>query len=140
MKLSADFSVTEENFPKESSWIGSLLQPLSNALSQLLLALRGNLSIGDNLIGVVSSYKLTTSATYTSGTFTPIRVYWTPGNQNLPKTVFVGQVVVPSTQAAPLTAITATNWFYDIGSQAVVINYVAGLANSSTYTITFECK
>lgn len=140
MKIGATFSVTEENFPEESSWIGNLLSPLTNTLGQMLLALQSNLSIGDNLIGVVSSYTFTTGAAYTGGTFTPIRIYWTPGNANLPRTVLVGQVTVPSTQATPLTAIAAHNWTYDYTSQSVIINYVAGLANSSTYTITFEVK
>jgi len=140
MKISANFSVTEESFPQESSWIGSLLSPLSTIISQFLLALQGNLTIGDNLIGVVSSYTFSTGSAYNTGTFTPIRIYWTPGNQNLPQSVIVGKVVVPSTQSMPLTAITAHNWTYDVGSQAILINYVAGLANSGTYTLTFECK
>ena len=140
MKISANFSVTEESFPTQSSWIGNLLSPLSSILSQLLIALQGNLTIGDNLIGVVSSKQFTTGAAYTTGTFTPIRIYWAPGNQNLPQTVLVGRVFVPSSQAAPLNAIAAHNWVYEPQSQSIVINYVAGLANNSTYTITFECK
>ena len=140
MKIGATFSVTEENFPEESSWISNLLSPLNSVFSQVLLALQGNLTIGDNLIGVVATYTFTTSSTYSTGSFTPIRVYWTPGNQNLPQTVIVGRVAVPSTQAAPLTAVAAHNWVYDYTSQSITINYVAGLANSSTYTVTLECK
>lgn len=140
MKIGSTFNVTEESFPQQSSWIVNLLSPLNSVLGQILLALGNNLTIGDNLIGVVASYSITTGAAYTGGTFTPIRVFWTPGNQNLPATVLVGKVVVPSTQAAPLTAIAAHNWTYDYTSQSIVISYVAGLANSSAYTITFECK
>lgn len=140
MKISQNFSVTEESFPKQSDWISNLLSPLSSVLNQMLLALQGNLSIGDNLIGVVTSKTITTDASYSTGTFTPIRIYWTPGSQNLPQTVLVGKVSVPSTQSMPLAAMTAQNWVYDFSSQAIVINYVSGLANSSTYTITFEAK
>jgi len=139
MKISQNFSITEESFPQQSNWIGNLLSPLSSVINQMLLALQGNLSVGDNVIGVVDTKTITTDPSYSTGKFTPIRIYWTPGSFNLPRSVVVGHVSIPSNQAKTYTAISAHDWTYDYASQAILINYVGGLANSSTYTITFQC-
>jgi hypothetical protein len=139
MKISQNFSVTEENFPQQSDWIGPLLSELSEVFTEVILGLQGNLSVGDNLIGVVTTQNVITGPSYATGIFTPVRIYWTPGSFNPPKSVVVGHVITPSNQAKTFTAITAQDWTYDYGSQAIVINYVAGLAASSNYTITFQC-
>jgi len=137
MKLDTSFTLTEENFPQQASWIGNLLGPLSNRINSILQALSGNLSIGDNVIGIVQQVSFTTSATYNTGTFTAIRLNWIPGNRKLPQTVLVGKVIATT---VPTTAVTAHNWTYDAQSSAIIVNYVSGLANSTTYTITLECK
>jgi hypothetical protein len=139
MKISQNFSITEESFPAQSGWIGNLLSPLSSVVNQLLLALQGNLSVGDNITGVVDTKTITTDPSYSTGKFTPIRIYWTPGGLNQPTCVVIGRVTTPSNQAKTYTAISAHDWAYDYASQAIVVNYVGGLANSSTYTITFQC-
>lgn len=139
MKISQNFSVTEENFPDQSTWIGRLLAPLSAVLENMLLALTGNLSIGDNVIGTVQTFTVNTDPNYATGKFTPLRILWGPGSFNPPKAVLVGRVVTPSNQPKTYTAITAQDWSYDFGSNSILINYVSGLTASSTYTITFQC-
>ena len=137
MKISSFFSILRENLPDAPEWVESLLSPLNSSFSQIQSALSGNLTIGDNVVGQLSNIQVRTSSTYISlKTFTPVRIPWAPGNKAAPKFINIGNCIVPSNQVAQTTGLSVPTWTFDFASSSIVIPYIAGLADNSTYSIT----
>lgn len=137
MKLSSFFSILRENLPEAPDWVDALLGPLNSSFNQIQLALSGNLTIGDNLVGQLSSSTVKTGNTYISAkTFTPIRIPWVPGNKASPKFINIGNCVVPSNQAPQTKGLSIPSWTFDFASSSIVIPYIDGLTDNSTYFIT----
>jgi len=135
MKLSNFFNLQKENLPGAADWIGVLLDPLNSILYSMYTAITGNLSIGDNVIGKVTDISIQTASTYSTGTFTPIRVSWDTAKYQ-PRVILVGKVTKPSNLPAQTVTVSVPSWTYDYSSQSISIPYIAGLSDSSTYQIT----
>ena len=137
MKLNSWFSIFRENLPESPAWVEYLLSPLNSVIQNIYLALQGNLSIGDNLIGQSSTVQVQTGSTYiSSGTFSPVVVPWNAGAKASPSVVLVGRVVKPSNLPAQVLTVSVPSWTYNFSSQSITIPYIAGLADSSSYQIT----
>jgi hypothetical protein len=135
MKLGSNWSVTEGLFDKSDSWVPILINPLNQSFTDIYNALNSNLTIGDNIVGTKQVVKFKTSATYTSGSFTNISFIWPGSVKNPPFEIRVGKVEVPSFQSVILTSVTVNRWIFNAASSTISIQYITGLANSSTYTI-----
>lgn len=121
--------------------VSNNIQSLVSVLREVHTALRNNLTLGDNVIGAFPQINVATAATYTGGTFQPIVLPWAYADKKSPQSVIVAQVINPSNQQDRLlSSVTCQNWTYDSVKQVINISYIAGLNNSSKYTITFEVK
>ena len=140
MKLNTHWALTADSFPINDQWVPTLLNPLSNSFTDVYLALNGNLTIGDNIVGTRKTITFTTSPTYTAGKFTSFTFPWPAGLRNPPYEIRVGKVSVPSPQSQPLTAITINNWVFNAASSSITVLYVTGLANSTTYTLNIVAQ
>ena len=137
MRLNSFFNIQKENLPGADDWVDILLGPLNSILYNLWIAVSGNLSIGDNVIGQVTQIQFSTGNTYISnGTFSPIRIPWEPAKKANPRAIMVGKVEKPSNQPPQTATVQVPTWSYDFQSQSISIAYVAGLADNSNYTIT----
>lgn len=136
MKLTNFFNVNRENLPGSDDWVEYLLGPLNSSLYGIWQALNQNLTIGDNLIGQTTVLNVSTSSTYSSGQFTPVRVPWNFAGKQRPVHVLVTNVTQPSSQPNILNTVSIPSWTYEFSSGSIQIPYIAGLADSRSYQLT----
>jgi hypothetical protein len=124
------------NVDQPPAWLDDVFDPLNTFCEQTVNLLDKNLIIGDNVQGMKYTYTFNTLPTYTTGGFSPIIFNYTSNSQ--PSCAVVGKVV-KSTGIPMLTAVTVSDWTVNLNKSPyqIVINYVTGLENSATYTITF---
>lgn len=138
MKLTKPFNVQQTltlfTGNTAASWgaVVAVLQNMYTALSQ-------NLTLGDNIVGQYSNVSLTTASTYLNGTFNPITIPWKFASKQPPKSVLIAQITVPSSGYQLLSA-QSVQWTYNDSNGTISIAYVAGLSNSSTYSLVLEIK
>jgi hypothetical protein len=137
MKISQNFNIQRETLLEAPNWIDRLLGPLNLTIQQILQALQTNLTFEDNVVGQIRQFKVTTGPNYVANKeFTTIIVPWLFANKKRPQAVLVGQIVQPSNQLPTYQAVIAAGWLYD-GTGAIRIPFLTGLADNSTYDITF---
>lgn len=122
--------------PDAPSWVPGMYQTLNTFAEQTINAFKQNLTIGTNIQGGILQTTFTTDAAYSTGTFIPIKLNYSGGN--VPNVLIVGKIT-ESTGSLILTPVTVTSWFANINTlpTQLNINYIAGLVNSKTYTVTF---
>lgn len=120
-----------EDFPKQTEWIGRLLEPLNSFFERVTSALNKSLTITDNFLGAIKTVEL-------NGTW-PVKVAWELPQR--PVTVLVGQIVRSDNTAFTLTDAVQVQWTFNQNGQ-LQINGVTGVTPSSgtKYTVTLECK
>ena len=126
--------LTLSDAPNAQPWVGNMFNNINLFAEQNINAL-GSLSIGQNVQGQISTTKFTTPATYTAGDFTQMNLNYKGGN--IPSVLFIGKINnLNGTRI--LTPVTVTDWIANINVSPpqLKINYIAGLANSTTYQIT----
>lgn len=116
-----------------------VFQSISVVFREMNQAVNGNLTLGDNIIGLFQEQTIHTAATYSTGAFNPLIIPWS-FTQKSPQSVIVAQVQQGSNQTRLLTPVTCVEWSFDPIKRTINIPYVTGLANSRKYTITFEAK
>lgn len=126
--LREDFAEIEED------WIEKLIYPINQFNEQVTSALNQSLTLTDNVQGAFRSAIFTTASNYNTGTFTPIKLSW--GFRTSPNAVLLGRVYLPDSPTTVITAATSVDW--NVTSQGLInIRYIAGLANSTKYSVTF---
>lgn len=123
--------LSREDFQDAPNWIDRLLLPLNQFMESTTNIFSKNISLGDNIQARSFTLNLTTSATYTTGTFEPVKFSW--GGSSLP--TFVQVTSITKDDGTPfLGSVGTPAWRYVDG---VVISYVPGLADSTKYSVTF---
>lgn len=95
-----------------------------------------NLTIGENVQGAFFSTTFTTDTNYNTGTFRPISFAYNGGGQ--PQALLLAYI--GRTNGAVITNATSINgWSLNINTKPYVItcNWIAGLAPSTQYKVTF---
>lgn len=123
---------TASDVPTAPNWISYIFNPLNVFCEQVVQALTKNLVIGENVQGMKYSVTFTTDANYLTGSFLPIKFQYTGGGQ--PNCLLIGQCVGLTTT----TQIPYASWSLNQNTNpyTININYIAGLAASTKYTVT----
>lgn len=132
MKAPVPFRFLVEDFQDAPLWMGRLFTPLNRFGEQTIACLDGGISLSENLSTRSFSTNITTSATYTSGTFDPVTFSW-PFNE-LPHLMMVTQIF-KADNTLFLGSVGIPQWYYSSGSINII--YIPGLANSIKYVIKF---
>lgn len=127
---------TISDFPTAPEWLSTLFNPLNIYCEQSINALNQNLTIGPNVQGLKHSATFTTSATYATGTFSPITFTYNGTGQ--PNCLMIGNIK-RSDGVLILDPISITDWSLNINVSPFLfsVNYIAGLAPSTKYSVTF---
>lgn len=120
-----------EDFPKQTEWIGRLLEPLNAFFERATSALNKNLTITDNFLGAIKTVEV-------NGTW-PVKVAWELPQR--PISVLVGQIVRSDNTSFTLTDAVQVQWSFNQNGQ-LQIDGVTGVTPSSStkYKLTLECK
>lgn len=136
--LAEDFPQTVQvnNNECSTSWFQRPQYILNNFMYYIYNLLNGGLTFGNNIAAQIEVLSVTTGSTYNTGVFTPIK---------FTKTLTAkaqGLIIVQITNETNAnytvitTAVGALDW-QDLGNGSIQINFISGLANSSTYNVTF---
>lgn len=112
-------------------WIDNLLSPLNSFIESCYTNLNRNISFVDNVNCKIFEYTFTTKATYTTGGWDNINVSVKLNNK-------INGVMLLSVNNQTDTAalsLTAKSVEWDEQPNTCRIKYIAGLANSTKYTI-----
>lgn len=122
-----------EDFIDQSPWIDRLFAPLNLFNEQVAQMFNKQLEIGTNVVGKQYSVSFTTSATYTaSKTFVPIKLVW--DQPAVPGIMLVGYAKNKASNSGPMTNAVTCAWSYPtVGT--LQVDYIAGLADSTTYVV-----
>lgn len=125
---------TLQDIPNAPNWIEQILTPLNLFCETTVSALNQNISIGQNVQGMKYSVSFTTPADYVTGGFNPITFNYIGGGQ--PNCLLIGSI---SNSSPILTSVSVTDWNLNINVSPfrVQVNYIAGLAASTKYNVTF---
>lgn len=132
-KLPTIKQVTREDLRDAPDWIEKLLTPLNQFMGSVYQALNGDLSIGANVRGSVRELRVTTSATYDTGDFPEVE--FASGLNVKATSCQVAQISVFTDPEAVITGGVFAHWAERSGR--IVIKYIAGLENSTKYTVRF---
>lgn len=135
--LSSIKRILAESFP-ELKWMPQLLAPLNQFIEEINRALNNELTVGQNMNGVVKDVVV-------DGTY-PVRFKWSRASR--PRVAWIGAVfpvsgsavvthVYDDTGAVERTAAVSLDWEFD-GAGFFKINGIHGLAASASdkYTVT----
>ena len=124
--------LSSRDTPTAPNWMEIVYSKLNLVLEGTITSL-GNLTIGENVQGMKYTTTFTTLSDYTSGGFIPILFNYTGVGQ--PSCLVIGRVV----GVTPLNPISINSWALNTARlpSQVSVNYIAGLSNSTKYTITF---
>lgn len=124
------------DIPNAPNWMQIILTPLNIFCEQVVATLNKNLVIGENVQGQKYSTSFTTPAGYATGDFQRLSFNYTGGGQ--PTCITLGSITRDDGTLI-LSPVTVTSWSMNINTipSQVQINYIAGLAASTKYNITF---
>lgn len=115
---------------------GEQMSDISDYLNSFLRSTSICLTKGINEENLDVQYKeltFTTDAAYTSGTWTIIRIPWE--TKTKPKSVIIAQI---NQTDDTIEAATSVTWMHD--GNEVLINFIAGLANSKIYNLRLRIE
>lgn len=128
-----------DNIP---SWATNFFKQYNDCGIAQSAALAGGLVLGQNIAGMRSPATgyttVQTGSKYSSGQFTPISFRWLAGQYKNPDIVQIGYSQAQNgTIGSVPVGIPVGGWSYSATTGAITINYITGLANSTTYYFTF---
>ena len=115
-----------EDYPTESSWIGTLLYQLNLLLNTIYTNLNNGITIQNNMLGMIKTLPIT-------GLSPTTQFNWTFSTS--PIGVFVSQCLQSDGTPAVITSAVTCAWSYSAG--IISINNVTGLNSAHTYNCTF---
>lgn len=134
-RLPTQRRILREDVKEAPSWIESLLSPLNSFMDSVYRALSQNITFGDNIPCDRRSIQFDTRSDYTSAVpltagFVPLRF-----QHNLKSKPFACiPLQVVAADGSVFTSPVSIDWYEANGT--VFINYITGLANSKSYTIS----
>lgn len=129
--------ILREDIPDAPEWVGSIIDPLNQFMTEVYYALDRDLTLNENIKGGLVSLQFKTRSDYSTAVekedgfetqklANPTKVR--------PTFVAIGQVTDRDTFAV-VTDPISLSWTYLNG--VININYIAGLSDSTRYEITF---
>lgn len=115
-------------------WIDKLIYPINSFSEQVTSAMNRNLTIGENVTGMIYTTSFSTPSTYIKNkSFNQINMPW--NFRVAPRSVTIGQLINQDNDA-PITNPVSLDW-RQTGPNAITIRFMAGLKNNTKYTVTF---
>jgi len=133
--IQSNTTLRTEDYPSEQSWIGLLLFPLNQFITQVTQQLNGNITFGDNIPGVTHNLFFV----YGGASDFPKPFKWT---LNLPPTEV--RLCSATENNVPIAVIFA--WGYSQGQISITNVYkitnngATGLTSGSSYRIIFRAQ
>lgn len=139
MKITSNYNVQRDSLPEAPSWIDRLLSPLNKSISELQLATQQRLTIGDNLVGLVTSVQVLTGSTGNVTSMNPPLISWQFPQQQEPNSILVGRIIAPSNVPPIVAAVSIPSWTYTFSNEtrtgSIRIPVILGLGANASYTI-----
>lgn len=125
------------------NWFQTFLKQYNTYGIASSAALQGGLVLQENIVGMYyppNGYQIvTTGAKYTSGVFAPFLFGWLGYQYKNPNEVRIG--ICQQQNGSIITSpLSISSWSYSSTTHAITINYITGLANSTTYYFTFVAQ
>ena len=129
-----------EDLKGAPQWVATMLNPLNLFLEQTANAVNGQLTFQSNVSGMSYSTTFATPANYldstgkATGKFNSFNFQYL--GKQAPSNCIIGSI--DNQSGAIITNPTALQWSYNnsVNPPSISITYVAGLQNSSNYSIT----
>jgi hypothetical protein len=131
MKLPTIKTILREDLKDAPAWVDNLITPINTFMREVYYGLDKQLTLQENVVSVTKELTFTTSPTYSTGTFETINIPFS--NSTTVNGVLL--LKVANSTGSTITSPTSVAWVSSNGG--VSITYVAGLANSNTYTAKF---
>lgn len=109
------------------AWIDQILIPINNSITQFTNAFQNQITISDNMLGAVKTFKLKTS----DFPFT-----FTHSLNVRPKIMFIGQIQDTAANPSIFTVGPVVQWDNSSTGGSVVIQTITGLDPLKTYNVT----
>lgn len=138
MKLNS-YKIQAGDIPGAADWFNIFLNLYNLQNEQYYNLSNGNISAPDNIAEQMTTVSVSTPSNYSSGGFNTISFPCTFSSVKVPQVCVVGQTVNQS-GAVITSAVVVAKWAFSQPNNAITINYIAGLAASSKYTMTFLVK
>ncbi len=131
--------ISREDVREAPDWIELLIGPMNTFMQGVWIALSGNLTIGENILGQQKTMRFRTGADYgdpleDNHGFTAFSFKHSLRSRK-PTSVLIGQVWDEDNIGTPIYDPVSLSWSEANGN--VTISYITGLAVSSNYTATF---
>jgi hypothetical protein len=128
MKISNVKRLIKEQLPNSiQPWIDQLLIPINNAITQFTNAFANQITISDNMLGVVKTFTLkTTDFPFTFSHSLNVR----------PKILFIGQIQDTNSTPGIFTVAPYAQWDNSATASSVVIQTITGLDPTKIYNVT----
>lgn len=125
----------KSDFPASPNWFNNIFDSLNAYCEQTNSLLDQGLTIGQNVQGQKFSITFTTSASYSSGNFTPLTYSYTGGGK--PNCLMIGQINRVD-RVSITSPVSITDWTMNTNKSPylITINYIAGLAANTQYNVT----
>lgn len=135
MKLPIFRRINREDLKAAPDWIGNLLYPLNNVFESVYNTLNRNITFSDNFLSFQKVIEFTTASDYClNGTWEPI-VFAIPDYFRV-KITGVLILSLRPTDPTALTCSDATSLTWAENNRTVVIDWVAGLCDSTKYSLS----
>jgi hypothetical protein len=135
MKLPIYKRIRREDVPDLPDSIGRLLYPLNSFMDTVWNTLNKNITFADNFQSFQKSLEFTTNANYTSGVWEPL-VFAIPDTFK----VRVSGVLVLQLLPKDISLVTNVSGLYVAWREidrTVEVPWIGGLADSTTYNVSF---
>lgn len=111
-----------------------MMQTINFVNEDVITALNGRLTVGDNVSGLITTFSVTPLAGYVGGDFTPITFQYSAFQR--PSVCLLGSV--KDTSGDVILNATSLQWSYSNSTSPAVIsiNYISGLTFGKSYTCT----
>ena len=121
-----------EDLKGAPNWVPPMVSTINLGNEDLVRAVNGRLVVGENINGLVTTVTFTTPSDYATGGFPALQFSYTAAIR--PSCLLIGSISGPS----PILSPTSLTWSYNnsVTPNLVRVTYVAGLAASTTYTMT----
>lgn len=137
--------ILAEDFPQQvpvtnnqcsTSWFQKPQSILNNFMYFMYDLLNGGLTFGSNIAAQMATLPFTTDAAYTGGTFVPI-VFTKTITSKAQGCIVIQITNTTNTNYTIVTGAVGCPDWQDLGNGSMQINYISGLVNSNTYSVTF---
>lgn len=128
-KLPSIKRVLREDVKEAPNWIERILLPMNTFFESVYQALNKNITFTENIACQVKDIKFTTSSTYSSGDFEPLKFVSTLRVKA--SGLILLQIFEDAGSYVPMTQGVHLDWVEINGT--ININHISGLDNSKTY-------